>query len=121
MLAFLQGANNAQATLSSTGLAPTPAVAIDETVAASDGPAIYAQTCIACHGAEGTGAIPGVPDFTAKESPLVKSDAELQRNISDGFQSPGSFMAMPAKGGNPALTEADIRAVLFFLRLEFGT
>ena len=30
-------------------------------------------------------------------------------------------MAMPSKGGNPALTEEDIRAVLAYLRTEFGT
>ena len=85
------------------------------------GKAVYAQTCIACHGANGKGTIPGVTDFKAKDSPLRKSDAELVKNISEGFQSPGSFMAMPAKGGNPALTEEDIRAVLAYLRAEFGT
>ncbi len=88
---------------------------------AAAGKAVYAQTCIACHGANGKGTIPGVTDFTGKESPLSKSDAELVNNISEGFQSPGSFMAMPSKGGNPALTEADVRAVLAYLRAEFGT
>ena len=88
---------------------------------AATGKAVYSQTCIACHGANGKGTIPGVTDFTAKDSPLLKSDAELVKNISEGFQSKGSFMAMPAKGGNPALTEADIRTVLAYLRAEFGT
>ena len=88
---------------------------------AATGKAVYSQTCIACHGANGKGTIPGVTDFTAKDSPLRKSDAELVNNISEGFQNPGSFMAMPSKGGNPTLTEADVRAVLAYLRAEFGT
>ena len=121
MLAFLQGDTDVPAIPSNTALTSVPAVADDESATVSAGQAIYAQTCIACHGADGKGAIPGVADFTARESPLVKSDAELLQNISEGFQSPGSFMAMPAKGGNPALTDADVKAVLAYLRSEFGT
>ncbi len=69
-----------------------------EAADAAAGKAVYAQTCIACHGANGKGTIPGVTDFTGEDSPLSKSAAELVKNISEGFQSPGSFMAMPAKG-----------------------
>ena len=93
---------------------------VPEAADAAAGKAIYSQTCIACHGANGKGTIPGVKDFTAKDSPLSKSDAELFKNVSEGFQSPGSFMAMPPNGGNPTLTEADVRAVLSYLRAEFG-
>jgi len=84
------------------------------------GKAVYIQTCIACHGADGKGTIPGVKDFSAAEGPLSKSDKELVENITNGFQSPGSFMAMPPKGGNPALTEEDIAAVLAFIRAELS-
>ncbi len=94
---------------------------VPEAADAAAGKTVYSQTCIACHGANGKGAIPGVADFTAKDGSLTKSDGELLKNISEGFQSPGSFMAMPAKGGNPALTEEDIWAVLAYLRAEFGT
>ena len=88
---------------------------------AAAGKAVYSQTCIACHGANGKGMIPGVRDLTAADGALAKSDEELIRNITDGFQSPGSFMAMPPKGGNPALSEEDVRAVLAYLRAAFGT
>ncbi len=120
-LAFLQGSNGGGAPAPSAVATSIPVTAADDSTAAPSGQAIYAQTCIACHGANGKGAIPGVPDFAGKDSPLSKSDAELVRNISEGFQSPGSFMAMPAKGGNPALTEEDVKAVLAYLRAEFGT
>ncbi len=84
------------------------------------GQQVYQSTCIACHGAGGGGAFPGTPDLTDVDGPLAKSDAELLRNIIDGFQSPGSPMAMPAKGGNPTLTEADVTAVIAYLRANFG-
>ncbi len=93
---------------------------VPEAADAAVGKAIYSQTCIACHGANGKGTIPGVADFTTKDGSLAKSDVELLKNISEGFQSPGSFMAMPAKGGNPMLTEADVQVVLAYLRDEFG-
>ena len=86
---------------------------------AATGKAVYSQTCIACHGANGKGAIPGVRDLTASDGPLAKSDEELIKNISDGFQTPGSAMPMPPRGGNPTLTEDDIKAVVIYIRAEF--
>jgi len=83
------------------------------------GQAIYQQTCIACHGASGEGAFPGVPDFTEKDGSLAKSDDELLKHISEGFQSPGSPMAMPAKGGNPDLNREDLKSVLGYIRQQF--
>ncbi len=85
------------------------------------GEKVFSQTCIACHGANGKGTIPGVKNMNAADGPLSKSDEELITNITNGFQSPGSPLAMPAKGGNPGLTEADIQAVLAYLRKTFGT
>ncbi len=82
---------------------------------------VYDGTCLACHGGDGVGVLPGVPDLTAQDGPLRNSDAVLIARITDGFQSPGSTMAMPAKGGDPNLTEDDIRAVLQYLRAEFGS
>ncbi len=82
---------------------------------------VYDGTCIACHGGDGAGVLPGVPDLTANDGPLSNPDAVLIERITDGFQSPGSIMAMPAKGGDPNLTEDDIRAVLHYMRTEFGS
>lgn len=115
ILAFLQSSNN-----------PAPMKATSPTATEkTSGPAlsgkeIYNQTCIACHGANGAGAFPGTPDFTKPDGRLSKPDDVLFNNIVNGFQSPGSAMSMPAKGGNPNLTEADVQAVLKFLRESFG-
>lgn len=117
ILAFLQSANNPvpkMVNVSSTK------VAENNSVSAQSGKAVYDKTCIACHGTDGKGALPGVPDFTKSDGRLSKADEMLLQNITDGFQSPGSPMAMPAKGGNVNLTDGDIKAVLVYLRQSFG-
>lgn len=85
------------------------------------GKKVYSQTCIACHGANGKGAIPGVADLTIRDGSLSKSDEELLKSIAEGVQNPNLPLAMPAKGGNPTLTETDIKAVLAYLRAEYGS
>jgi len=86
----------------------------------SDGRAIYEQTCIACHGPDGKGAIPGIEQLTEKGA-LAKSDETLFNSIRDGSHSSGAVISMPAKGGNPSLSDDDIEAVLTFIRQRFGS
>jgi len=57
--------------------------------------------------------------FTKSKGPLSKNDAELLSNMINGFQSPGSPMAMPPRGGNVSLTDADLKAVLGYMRTTF--
>ncbi|MCO6414503.1 MAG: c-type cytochrome [Thiogranum sp.] len=116
ILTFLQSSNNRPI---SASIVRTSAGSVADS--GLSGQAIYNQTCIACHGADGRGTLPGVPDFTDERGRLTKPDAELLRNMANGFQSPGSPMAMPAKGGNPALSEGDLGNVLKYLREAFGT
>lgn len=100
------------------GLAATgPALAAADV---AKGEELYNQTCIACHGADGTGTVPGAPDFTKAGGPLSKPDEVLVKNIIEGFQSPGSPMAMPAKGGNAALTKDGAEALVEYLRQRFA-
>ncbi len=82
------------------------------------GRAVYQETCVACHGEDGHGVRRGVPDFTT--GVMAYSTASLQAHIEHGFRGPGRPLAMLPKGGNPALTEADIRNVLDYLRHAFG-
>lgn len=84
------------------------------------GKAIYEGTCIACHGADGQGALPGMPDFTASKERFALDDATLIKRMREGFQSPGSPMGMPPKGGNPSLTDADLKAVLDYIKETFA-
>ncbi|MBZ0105465.1 MAG: cytochrome c [Sulfuricella denitrificans] len=91
-------------------------------VAADDpgrGEAVYKGTCIACHGGDGAGSLPGVPDLTEKAELLSQDDAILLRRMVEGFRSAGSPLEMPPRGGDPALTDADLKAVLKYMRREF--
>ncbi len=83
------------------------------------GKAIYDQTCVACHGVKGKSAIPGVANLAGKDGPLSKTDEELIGSIKNGMARPGAMMTMPPKGGNPALTDEDIQAVLAYIRDAF--
>ncbi len=74
---------------------------------------IYQETCVACHGANGRGAIQGAPDFTNKNGVLSKPTSVLLKNIKNGIG------AMPPKGGNSALDDNDLRAVLNYIRNVF--
>lgn len=83
------------------------------------GKAVYEQTCIACHGADGQGKLPGIPDLTKADGRLSKPESDLVLNIMEGYESSDSLMAMPAKGGNPALSETDIWNVVQYMFQEF--
>jgi len=114
ILAFLQASNFTPP--AATPVAEVTAAAVSELT----GQQVYMQTCVACHGANGKGALPGVPDFTSKDGPLSKPDGLLLRHIIEGFQSPGSPMAMPPRGANPNLTDAELQEALIYIREEFG-
>ena len=88
--------------------------------AASHGKSVYERTCVACHGADGKGAFPGISPLGGKGGRLAKSDAALLKSILQGSQTPGSAMSMPAKGGDPSLTDDDANAVLQYMRKAFG-
>ena len=86
----------------------------------SSGESIYMQSCIACHGADGAGMMPGIPDLTEKTEILDPTNDLLIKRMMEGFQDPGSPIAMPAKGGNPNLGDKDMRAVLEYMHKAFN-
>lgn len=88
--------------------------------ASSHGKSVYERTCVACHGEDGKGALPGVAPLGGKGGRLEKDDNVLMKSMLEGFQSAGSTLAMPPKGGDPSLTEEDAKAVLQYMRKTFG-
>jgi mono/diheme cytochrome c family protein len=82
------------------------------------GEQIYHRYCIGCHGADGrgNGGITGA-DFTAADGPLTQRDqATLIASVRDGKR--GERATMPAHA--PVLTEAQIEAVVAYVRTRFA-
>ncbi len=103
-----------------TSLPPTAvAVALDSEAVAL-GQMIFQSTCTACHGLDGSG-IPGLgKNLIESEFIHELSDAELLafiiagRDASDPLNTTG--IPMPARGGNPTLTDEQINAIIAYLR-----
>jgi mono/diheme cytochrome c family protein len=84
------------------------------------GDKVYHQTCVACHGEDGRGTVPGAPDFNKKGGVLGKPHEVLSQHIKNGFKEAGHPLAMPAKGGNPGLSDDDIANVHAYLHKRYG-
>lgn len=93
------------------GGASVPAAAPAQPPDASAGKDIFAQNCVACHGPDGKGVIPGTPDFTAPEFGRNAVPSDLFQVISNGKG------AMPAWSGT--LDEQQRWDVLFYM-LDLG-
>lgn len=115
ILTFLQGSN---ARVENTAMGHVGTTTTES--AGISGKQVYESNCLACHGANGKGSIPGVPDFTDKNGRLSKSDSELLNNIITGILSQGGSMPMPPRGGNSQLSDADLNAALKFIKASFS-
>ena len=83
------------------------------------GKSVFASTCFACHGLDGKGLVPGTPDLGGKKSPLFQDSLILKERIINGYQSKGSPLAMPPKGGNLELNEQEVDAVIAYMKDAF--
>jgi cytochrome c5 len=80
--------------------------------AGDKGEATYNASCVACHGAGVAGA-PKLGDKAAWGPRIAQGMAKLEEHALKGFQ--GKAGMMPAKGGNPALADADVKAAVAFM------
>ena len=69
---------------------------------------LYSQHCTTCHGDDGRGTMPGVPDFTRGEG-LFQSNQVLKNVIREGKS------VMPAFRG--ILTDDEIKDIIAYLRM----
>lgn len=84
------------------------------------GQEVFAQTCFACHAADS--AIPFSPKLTKNEdwAPRIKQGKEtLFKHAIEGFTNPQGGI-MPAKGGNVALSDDDIKAAVTYMVNQSG-
>jgi disulfide bond formation protein DsbB len=87
---------------------------------AAKGQQIYSQLCIACHGPEAKGVQGLGKDLTTSTFIAEKSDAEMVEFIRVG-RDPGdplntTGVAMPPKGGNPAMSDQDMADIVAYMR-----
>ncbi len=83
------------------------------------GKVIFEKHCAACHGLDGRGKIPGIPDLNERRGILSKNWNLTFERIRDGFQEPGSTMAMPARGGAD-LSDSELWDALAYINVAFG-
>ena len=76
--------------------------------ASSDGSKVYQTVCVACHGAGLVGA-PKLGDQAAWKPRLTQGLATLHEHAVKGIR------AMPPKGGNPSLSDDDVRAAVDYM------
>lgn len=79
---------------------------------ARDGQQVYQTACFACHDAGIAGA-PKLGDKGQWSKRVAKGVATLYASAVNGMQ--GSAGAMPAKGGNPALSDAEVKAAVDYI------
>ena len=81
---------------------------------------IFAQICVACHGPEGKGVQGLGKDLTTSTWVGEQTDEQLIEFIKKG-RDPGdplntTGVAMPPRGGNPALKDQEIADIVAFVR-----
>ena len=73
-----------------------------------DGSVIFGNLCSGCHGS-GAGGAPTL-DHAHWDARIAKGKDTLHKHAIEGFQ--GAAGVMPAKGGNPALTDEQVMATV---------
>ncbi len=121
MLAACGGGDKKDAEAAAQPAAAAPAeVAAAPVGDASNGGKLYSTACVACHGPDAKGVTGLGKDLTASEWIGQQSDAQLVefikkgRDTSDALNTTG--VAMPPKGGNPAMSEQEIADVVAYIR-----
>lgn len=76
---------------------------------------IYLQNCTVCHGDDGSGNMPGVPDLADSKTLMTEKKSIILEKMKSGIQSPGN-LSMPPRGGNPKLTDEQLLSVLNYMR-----
>ena len=92
--------------------AAIPAAGVAATPTGAGGEGVYKNACVACHGAGIAGA-PKVGDKAAWTVRLAQGKPLLYEHAIKGYQGKGGVM--PAKGGNAALTDADVKLAVDYM------
>jgi cytochrome c5 len=91
--------------------ASTPPVAAAPAAQLRSGEQVYQQACAMCHAAGLAGA-PKTGDTTAWQARVAQGLPTLYNHAINGIR------AMPAKGGNPGLADAEVKAAVDYLAAQ---
>ena len=107
----VEGAKTGAEVASATAAAPSAADSSDP------GKSTYDSVCFACH-AQGIAGAPKHGDVAAWESRVAQGRDTLVQHAIAGFTGPAGMM--PARGGNPTLTDAQVSAAVDYLLAAVG-
>ena len=96
-----------------TSPAPPPALATSATAGSESGKQIWEGTCSACHATGALGA-PKIGDKAEWAPHLAKGLKVLEQHALHGF------LQMPAKGGNPSLSDTQVIKALEYMISQSG-
>ncbi|HMV19594.1 MAG TPA: c-type cytochrome [Rhodocyclaceae bacterium] len=108
------GKSEAPKTEAPAAAAPAPAPAPVAAVAADggQGEALFKKTCAMCH-QTGVAGAPKLGDKADWGPRIAQGKDTLYKHAIEGFN--GNKGAMPAKGGNPAFTDDEIKTIVDFM------
>ncbi len=92
--------------------AAQPAASTQVAAADADGETVYNTACLACHAA-GVAGSPKTGDADAWAPRIAQGLDVLVRHAIEGYQ--GDAGVMPARGGNPSLSDAEVSAAVEFM------
>ena len=87
--------------------------------AESTGEQLYMQNCMVCHAYDGSGTMPGVIDLEENRAWSTIDGQLLFKRLKQGIQKTGGGISMPAKGGNPKLTDNELKKIIDYMRQSF--
>lgn len=112
--AAVYAGNTGRAAMAAAAAAATKAAASQVAYGGTtDGKAIYDHLCTSCH----TAGIAGAPKLGNKamwDPRIAQGIDTLIKHATDGYHGPDGFF-MPPKGGNPALSDAQIKAAVTWI------
>jgi mono/diheme cytochrome c family protein len=76
---------------------------------------LYMQTCYVCHGDDGEGLMPGVPDLADNEALFKDDEAIIAKRIQLGMDSKDNI-GMPPNGGNPDLNKKQLLELVKYVK-----
>lgn len=92
--------------------AAAPAPVADAAADGGKGLDVFKKTCVMCHqtGVAGAPKLGDKPDWAPR---IAQGPDLLYKHAIEGFS--GDKGAMPAKGGNPSLSDADVKAAVDYI------